>query len=806
MIDSKDIIPHDGKRCDIEALPEEIKTAKRFFKVTIIDGKKIGAKQWSTPSRQRYAENIKAPLLGFDICGHGSGPDYMVFDFDHVLDQDGSFNSPTAEKAYKKILSLAGGTWAEVSISGDGVHVVVLPTPGKFKAITNDSRGVLHFPDGKKGAKLEMFYLSSARYFLFTGYTFRDAPAVVSNGAGADSAIEWAEKQIAAQIAKAEKENGKASKQKTATPAQQEPKDQKREAAKEQDPLPETLPDPEKVPDDYRVKAMLAALPCEKCSYPEWVNVGMVIHDTEGLSLADWDEWSATDTSTDKDGNPRYKGIADLETHWKTFKQNGSAAGKVSIGTLYNYAITKGNYNAKATARAWYQENDLKRFSDLGADEGQSEGGGKSSRFQWIDTYIDWRNKVRPIVCSYKNVAQVLEMEGLQLSYNSLKREINLSFFKEQQEDMIDFDDMLTEIKRRCHNRGLKVQGGDLKGAVVLLAHKNKYNPVQAWLKAVRPLWDGQDYIEKLFSKLHLKAGQNIPLLKTLFRKWFIGSVKMAFNDSGKEGAEGVLILCGPQAAHKTRFVLGLSPEREWVEGGQNVDPGNKDDVMKVSKFWITELGEVGQTLRRERRDKLKAFFTAGRDVLRVPYGRRVEDFPRYTTFIGTLNNELDEGFLTDSTGSRRFWPIMVNDIDDPTTWDFPLEQLWACAMAAAENESMRLTKEERSALAIINLQYDKITSEERTILDMLDWGAPGMMWRKITPAALCIELDINNSKANRVGRALSHISQMDKRVLPPTNNKNRSYFLPPKLVTDFQQPLTDENIIQAPAYKQGHF
>lgn len=312
------------QKCSISTLPEEIRTAKRFFPVVITAaGEKIPKmKQWNNPEKQKHAEECNSALVGFDICGHGLAADYMVFDFDHVLDLTGSFTSKEAEAAYNKILSLMGSTWAEVSISGSGVHIVGIPTPGKFESLKNDMNGVFYFPNG---GKVETFYRTSGRYFLFTGTPFRDAPPIISSGAAVDAAIEWTRSKIAAQLA----EKGQANK---------EP------AAKTQPPVSS---DPSAIPDDYRVKAMLAALPCSECTYEDWLHVGMIIHDV-GLSIEDWDSWSSQDSG-------RYKGIEDLFTHWKTFKITNNG---VSIGTLYNMAVRFG-YDAKDVAREWYRDNKI---------------------------------------------------------------------------------------------------------------------------------------------------------------------------------------------------------------------------------------------------------------------------------------------------------------------------------------------------------------------------------------------------------------------------------------------------------------
>lgn len=56
--------------------------------------------------------------------------------------------------------------------------------------------------------------------------------------------------------------------------------------------------------------------------HDQWLNVGMRLHEQtggarEGLEI--WDEWSRTDTSVRKNGQPRYAGIDELELRYRSF-------------------------------------------------------------------------------------------------------------------------------------------------------------------------------------------------------------------------------------------------------------------------------------------------------------------------------------------------------------------------------------------------------------------------------------------------------------------------------------------------------
>lgn len=68
------------------------------------------------------------------------------------------------------------------------------------------------------------------------------------------------------------------------------------------------------------------------CDYDTWIKVGAAVHhETRGSTdgLLAWDRWSAKGS--------KYKGRADLETHWRSFRADASNA--VTLGTLRREAV-----------------------------------------------------------------------------------------------------------------------------------------------------------------------------------------------------------------------------------------------------------------------------------------------------------------------------------------------------------------------------------------------------------------------------------------------------------------------------------
>lgn len=187
--------------------------------------------------------------------------------------------------------------------------------------------------------------------------------------------------------------------------------------------------------------------------------------------------------------------------------------------------------------------------------------------------------------------------------------------------------------------------------------------------------WDRQDQLEDVYSILGLALHDQQG--RTYVRKWLHQCIALALNDETHPvGADGVLVLQGPQGCGKTLFARKIAMRPEWFAEGVQIDTKDKDCLIQATRPWVAELGEFDSTAKKEQTD-LKAFITRAFDDIRRPYARSAVRRPRRTSFIATVN---PAEFLRDDTGSRRWWVIHVNQIDRkrllelPTEW---FEQLW---------------------------------------------------------------------------------------------------------------------------------
>jgi hypothetical protein len=72
------------------------------------------------------------------------------------------------------------------------------------------------------------------------------------------------------------------------------------------------------------------------------------------------------------------------------------------------------------------------------------------------------------------------------------------------------------------------------------------------------------------------------------------------------------------------------------------------------------ELAELAG-IRGAASEKVKSFFSRTEDLIRLPYGRRIERRPRGFVLCGSTNSDTP---FTDETGNRRYWPVKCGEIN----------------------------------------------------------------------------------------------------------------------------------------------
>ena len=266
----------------------------------------------------------------------------------------------------------------------------------------------------------------------------------------------------------------------------------------------------------------------------------------------------------------------------------------------------------------------------------------------------------------------------------------------------------------------------DLGALVDAVASSNRYHPVKDWILATP--WDGVSRLHLWHETLVLVDPRKTGFRNRLIDKWALQCIGALMEKRGIS-SPGILVLAGGQCIGKSYWFTHLCPLTDTIGAGLNLDPSNKDSVLKAVRYWIGELGELDSTTRRADVSMLKAFLSNNVDVVRLPYARRDTSFRRRSVFGGTVNGT---GFLVDETGNRRFWvmDVLRRDVLSPDV----MQQVWAEYMARyLSGERWHLDADTLAELNASNLDHTAIDPLRERIANGFDWE--GVEWGAIDPA-----------------------------------------------------------------------
>lgn len=352
----------------------------------------------------------------------------------------------------------------------------------------------------------------------------------------------------------------------------------------------------------------------------------------------------------------------------------------------------------------------------------------------------------------YNMINRVMEIKGIDESYNPETLQNDLP---------IILHDQLKDQLAQCDK-------GSVQDLLGVIAGKNRFNPVVEMLKSGS--WDKTDRVTELFNILNVPDSD--PLSRTLIKKWLWQALSMARNElNGAYGADGILVLQGPQGIGKTSVVRRLAVRPELCKLGQHLDSKDKDTYRRACSAWLVEFGEIETTFKSDL-ERLKAFITAEIDEYRLPYGRSDQTLARRTAIIGTCNSEK---FLIDPTGSRRFWTVPVTSIDLDRLARFDSLQLWLQVEEATKHDrqGFRLTKEEQAQLAARNTEHEKLLPAQAEVMDVLATDDSDLLYCDITVSQFKdAHKALSHYSVDQISKALTRLGIVQKTVSVTVDGK----------------------------------
>ena len=319
------------------------------------------------------------------------------------------------------------------------------------------------------------------------------------------------------------------------------------------------------------------------------------------------------------------------------------------------------------------------------------------------------KHKIKPLQSIPNDTLQMMKTEiFLNENYEMRKNLMTgVAEYREKYSNDQSFKPLTEEVRNdmtmRATELGLKSWDRDVN-RFIDSTRIEQYDPVNAWLDQL-PQWNGHDYIAELAARIPTTQ----PHWPKYLKMWLIGMVAQ-WRESDKQLTGNALtpLLIGRQGCGKTRFCkIILPPElREYYNDKINFK--NEFDLnIALTMFAMINIDEFDKTTSSQQ-IVLKYLLSSAEVKFRPPYGKTIKQFRRYTSFIGTTNQQKP---LVDPTGSRRFVCVAIENnknIDFEDNVDH--QQLFAQVLHLFNTgERFWLDNEEIATLIKENEPYQKL-------------------------------------------------------------------------------------------------
>ena len=364
----------------------------------------------------------------------------------------------------------------------------------------------------------------------------------------------------------------------------------------------------------------------------------------------------------------------------------------------------------------------------------------------------------------YKLFSEFIEKQGYSVRYNQITHNFEFFGFDKRESAEHLAENVPTILRDKLKKLYSHVARQDITDYITQYATRNKYNPVLSAIQSVK--WDGKDRVSEIYDIFKIPADTEEGKYSRIFiQKWLMQCVCGLFNNiENPFSLDIILVFQGKQGIGKTRFFEMLALNPKFFGEGICLDPRDKDSIIQATSKWISELGELGSTMKKDM-DSVKAFLTKSTDEYRTPYGKASLHYPRMTSFVGTVN---DEQFLIDQTGNRRFAtvPLPLDLVIDYESQIKPFNalQLWSQIYEMVKDKDksscFRLTEDEKRYLEKRNSAFVKPMKAEQEVIDILqEQQTPengyDCIIKEMTVTEFIHYNDLKRYEANIIGKVL---------------------------------------------------
>lgn len=346
-------------------------------------------------------------------------------------------------------------------------------------------------------------------------------------------------------------------------------------------------------------------------------------------------------------------------------------------------------------------------------------------------TCFETDRKGVPLRNSQRNIEIGLREMGVSVAYNDMTQRLEVRGLEGHGPNI---DDNVTAVLLLRLEREYAVRATDdyfnrvLRG--IGLTHR--YDPVRSLLMSLPP-WDGVPRVRELF--IRYAGAEPSDYVHDVALRFLVGAVRRVMQPGCKH--DTMVTLEGPQGCGKSTFLQTLAIKPEWYGDQVPISESAKELIEAIGGKWIIEWAELAG-LGKKDTEIVKAVLSRQVDESRMSFDRYTKSFPRRSVFVGSVNPG-GAGYYRDTTGNRRFQPVVVGKIELDALREDVL-QIWAEAVhleAQGVSNSLdpklyevaRIEQEER---VIVDPYYDVLNDWLRDLQGRIKASDVWLMLRKL--------------------------------------------------------------------------
>ena len=363
---------------------------------------------------------------------------------------------------------------------------------------------------------------------------------------------------------------------------------------------------------------------------------------------------------------------------------------------------------------------------------------------EWLGKDSDFvRDKDGLILRDHQeNIARALRLLDTALSYHSFSE--RLEVFTDGHKTMLD-DAVMEGLWLRI-DRELRFRPtfAFFERVVKNIARESTYHAVHQYLDGL--VWDGIPRLDRWL--VETGGAEDTPYTRAISAIVLIAAVKRVREPGCKY--DEMVVLEGSQGVNKSSALRALCADETWFSDDLPLNVDAKQIIERTLGKWIIEASDLAGK-RKAEVEHLKSMMSRQVDgPARLAYAHNPVERARQFIFVGTTNSA---AYLTDQTGSRRYWPVGVRKmlVGDVIRLR---DQLWAeAAHRERLGESIRLAEELWPAASVEQDRRHSHDAWEDLIRDLLLNTSPTTTGiRRVATKHIWEALGIEPAHRDRVG------------------------------------------------------